>query len=839
MHSSSDEKQLRRPIGSAARRALAKKLATPDDARQNPSGIPTWEHPKVPTTFPDLPRQSHTPSKLTASPRHLQPNTNTKHQEILQMGGPRPDHMVITFDSDTASCCPSLGDITCDYTEAQLFAASNVTIANRYEDRPRQCIDEHYAKPKSPSGKPNYLSGLSQQQRKNQLHSSRKEVASPHQRKARVSSPRKDLPSSQQGKNDKAAPSKDGSKKCLPVAPKLVGPPSPIKQPERNISGGDIVFQMGGLSFREAPPDVNVASIAAKKKRAKATTNNSLNTSHDIQGIGEEIVLPANSALENIVLPLAPTFATGSKANSISGVADEIKRRSAGAPGEANAAKRLPAKDKRPENIPSENKSDKRTQAQKKNGPTNNGVADGIKRRSARPPGEATAKRLPAKDKRPVNKQENIPSENKSDQRTQVHKKNAPTNSGREIMTASEIEDACLRSAGKSSVATVRVANKRPGREIVLPGTSAKPTITTKERDFLPAPLHDNELCSSSEFNQPGGGTPFNHNIGIETTQTATASSTGTSKRDVPLKNTNSQQPQEAFASVVHENDYNHRRRQSSNGSKSHLQHDQNASASSVYSHAQYLERSLGNLEGSLHLGGSYTDIERSSRIDDGDDSASLALIKQENEMMKVTLERSLHDVSYHSHVSLASDYGSASSLGGSSFQVDRMSESGRRLQLIEDDSDSDGDDVIDMKTAIALSSAIMDESLAGMSRYSTSALQDSVAGMSRYSTQESLSMPSRHAMMNDSMSRYSSRGDLTSCASRHTMTTDSSFWRKDRGSGRWFMLPANADEGMDQSVTGDEMMIEHARELSVREAQQKSFNEMRDSISRFDDCNY
>lgn len=747
-------KGLRRPVGPATRRGV---LVTPEQSssvRSQTHGIPAWEHPKGSTAvassaaprLPQHPTPRHPQSSTKAPPgriKNLQPNSSTDHHAMLKAEGPRPNHMLITFNSETDSCCPSLGDITCDYSEAQAFQQSAAVMSSQYYRPRHNNYEKHINIAKSPTlmnkakfstKKPSHMNGggSSPQPRKNRVHSPHKELVSPQRIKTKVGSPRKDIPSAQTGKV-MTSPLKS---RGLPPAPKLSAPPaSTTKRALRNTTEADIVFQMGGLSFRDAPPDVNAASIAAEKKRAKATTNNSLNTSDSSLGSLGEIVLPANRTLENIVLPVAPKFSKAEKAN-----------------------------------------------------PSTNVVSNAPKRRPVAARSDASTKQSPAKDSKPketrhVKEQGSRPSGLKSPvQKTQVRKKSDPHSKiGRVPMSACEIEDSCLRQLNsRSSDATVLATNKR---EIVLLGTS---TNSTRNRDFLPAPLHDKESCASSELQKPSNGIMYDLDSSMVTTHTATTSSTCTGT---------STTKSETLVCAVFENDNQRLTGESSNGSKSKLRcHKRIASGSPLYSYSDH----NGNLEGPQHLGDSHSNLERSIQFDDETDgSASLAVIEQENEMVKLALERSLHDYSHHSCLSLASESSAASFCG---------------MQTLENESD-DGDDAVDIHCALALSASIADGSVAGESRYSNSALHDSIPGVPRYLSEgASFSTRSRHSMMNDSMSRFSSRGDLTYHAGMDTMTKYSNAWERDQTSDRWYMQRDNED----QSVAEEEEMVTGERDARM-----------------------
>ena len=66
------------------------------------------------------PHRSSNPAAQHAQNRT--PNKSMDHRRMLNMGGyASPNKMMISFDSDSQSCCPSVGDITWDHTEAMAF----------------------------------------------------------------------------------------------------------------------------------------------------------------------------------------------------------------------------------------------------------------------------------------------------------------------------------------------------------------------------------------------------------------------------------------------------------------------------------------------------------------------------------------------------------------------------------------------------------------------------------------------------------------------------------------------------------------------------------------------
>jgi hypothetical protein len=76
--------------------------------------------------------------KAPAQQQHRQrpPNTSMDHRAMLNMdGGVTPDRMLISFDSDSFSCCPSVGDITWDHSEAMAFHQSSMN-SNRNQPLP-------------------------------------------------------------------------------------------------------------------------------------------------------------------------------------------------------------------------------------------------------------------------------------------------------------------------------------------------------------------------------------------------------------------------------------------------------------------------------------------------------------------------------------------------------------------------------------------------------------------------------------------------------------------------------------------------------------------------------
>ena len=73
------------------------------------------------------------------------PNKSMDHRRLLNMDGCiSPDKMMISFDSDAQSCCPSVGDITWDHTEAMAFHknATDTTKTAKQQQRPWDSFKE-------------------------------------------------------------------------------------------------------------------------------------------------------------------------------------------------------------------------------------------------------------------------------------------------------------------------------------------------------------------------------------------------------------------------------------------------------------------------------------------------------------------------------------------------------------------------------------------------------------------------------------------------------------------------------------------------------------------------
>ena len=74
------------------------------------------------------PQQQRQPTHTAAQQQHRTPNTSMDHRRMLNMDGYlTPNKMMITFDIDSQSCCPSVGDITWDHTETMAFHNNAVT----------------------------------------------------------------------------------------------------------------------------------------------------------------------------------------------------------------------------------------------------------------------------------------------------------------------------------------------------------------------------------------------------------------------------------------------------------------------------------------------------------------------------------------------------------------------------------------------------------------------------------------------------------------------------------------------------------------------------------------
>lgn len=252
--------------------------------------------------------------------------------------------MIIRFDSEADSCCPSLGDITCDYTEAQAMKGSAaVTTSDQRSSRPGEnSFSEKVSQPKSSRRNADIHHEAFQQRR---LSSPRK--GSPQQRKYKNSSHRKHFHSPVLKENE-VSPRED-RRNGIPEAPNLDGFPSPTKQTARYTLEGDIVFQMGKISFQKAPPNIYMASIVADGKQSNIAPNNNHNTSHNSIESCEDIVLLANDSLDSIFLPETPMFKKKTpKAPSTSGINDGPKRRSTDVPEDFDAKFSL-SKEKEPE----------------------------------------------------------------------------------------------------------------------------------------------------------------------------------------------------------------------------------------------------------------------------------------------------------------------------------------------------------------------------------------------------------------------------------------------------------------------------------------------------------
>lgn len=612
---------------------------------------------------------------------------------MLQMGGQKPNRMLITFDSESESCCPSIGDITCDYTEAQAFAAGPADSPIQYGSRSISRLPSVISSPCS-GRKPNHLSSPTQQQRrlKNNL----------------IASPRKSAPSPQRHSTETTSPRKNRSNAGLPSAPKLSAPLSPAKSSGRNSTpwGGDIEFQMEGLSFRAAPPDVNADSIAAQKKRTKAINNNAyLNRSLEGLGAnnGDEVVSPPNHLRAT---KSGPVLALSQKDVLMDGGNGSPKRRLAGLQSD---------------------------------------VAVGLR---SSPP--AHALETPATKHRDMGQASAPKSPIKSSQ------------SGTKICFArtnsSEIENSCLHSVSKNSVVTIRTSNIRPGREINLPGTNPSTSADPKPKHFLAAPLHENEsVPKQTQQMSSDNGKRYSDTVSVPV-QSATLKNSGPTMLDLLRSGANVTAPQELKTGGLNASASPQRRQ---NGAVANQWLNAECSSSSPQRRSNNVEGYSAPLENNVDLvilNDSCSNLEQSIRFDDG--NATLALIEQENEMLKVALERSLHDVSCHTRLPLTSQ-NSGDPFGGAS-----VHESGSGSRLCDDasfiDDDDDDDDDIDMNTALALSASIMDgsEGAVIMSRYLHTTLLDSGAGLSR-SVTEGESMSTRnHLARHDDTASCCSRDD-------------------------------------------------------------------------------
>jgi hypothetical protein len=457
---------------------------------------------------------------------------STDHRAMLQMDNePTPARMLVTFGSSKASCCPSIGSLTVDASVANSSEAASSTV-----------VVEATNVSSASSAATMRVQNLAM----SKVFNSSPTAANPAARDKSTTSalasgggdcapPRKRVPSLDMGQQQPPPPMRKGEDVAIPA-------PAPARRVRSTDaakpSEADIFCQMKGLSFRDAPPDVNAGWFATLKKTKGATAGHAKkpNSSFSADTSGEFVISPRKQP-EKQVFPVTPTFKTTPKSKN-GMVASEAQVRA-------------------------DTRANKAATAKSKQGVTNLAI------QGSRSSSNFNEK-LFTKISRKV---EHVPSS------TSPNKK-------------------C---------------------EIVLSGNTTK---SSKDRSFLPAPLPQTS----------GAGVEFVLWDMDDERDNCSATATMTTN-----------------ASTLH-NDQS----PSTAATRDTLPHDDLLLLSRPLCHVEsgLYERFVPERSrGSLYHNESFGESNRDSDFDDSrfdDDADGLALSEQENEMLMLALERSLHDMSHH-----------------------------------------------------------------------------------------------------------------------------------------------------------------------------------------------
>jgi hypothetical protein len=284
-------------------------------------GIPQWEHPKqigcgdkaVDVAPPFSPQRSgklmsqqllppRTPTTVSTTSQSQQkssseqakrssPMTGMDHRALLKMDGISPDRMLIAFDSDSHSCCPSVGDITWDLSEAMAFQQSSMdkrSIKPQQRQHPWQNFTEFQSKsPQEVSkdrpfsttfSRPNRSTDPSSSPRKskNQLkaygNTNVSKVAQKHQHS--------NEPTTERTSRSRTTTRRDNrSHEAMTVLADITSPPKTptLKSPHRKKCEHneiDLSFNFGsGSASEKCPDEVNLAALFSRKKELSRKGN--------------------------------------------------------------------------------------------------------------------------------------------------------------------------------------------------------------------------------------------------------------------------------------------------------------------------------------------------------------------------------------------------------------------------------------------------------------------------------------------------------------------------------------------------------------------------------------
>ena len=216
------------------------------------------------------------PLKASSSP----PNTSMDHRAMLKMDGASPDRMLIAFDSDSQSCCPSVGDITWDQSEAMAFHQSSLEQRQLHsqQQHPWQNFTEIHPSSSAAVSKNRSLPSLPIESRslprksKNQLTAFVKSQTTPnlqkHQKPNKFPTERHSPSSSPPGSDKRG----HTASAVITSPPKKSISKSPIrKQVQQNKI--EVSVNFGGSPSQKPPDEVNLAVLFSRKKELSRKEN--------------------------------------------------------------------------------------------------------------------------------------------------------------------------------------------------------------------------------------------------------------------------------------------------------------------------------------------------------------------------------------------------------------------------------------------------------------------------------------------------------------------------------------------------------------------------------------
>jgi hypothetical protein len=242
---------------------------------------------------------------------------------MLQMNNePTPARMLVSFGSSKASCCPSIGSLTVDASVANSSEAASTVVAKNHNNALTSASSaatmrvQNLAMSKVFHSPPAVAAANSNPAAREKSTTTTTTTHALESGGENAPPLRNRVQSMGMGQRQQPPPARKGGDVAIPPPARRVRSTDFAKPSE----AADIFCQMKGLSFRNAPPDVNARWFAALKKTKGAAAGHAAtrpNSSFASAETSGEFVISPRKQPEQQVFPVTPTFKTAKPKNGM------------------------------------------------------------------------------------------------------------------------------------------------------------------------------------------------------------------------------------------------------------------------------------------------------------------------------------------------------------------------------------------------------------------------------------------------------------------------------------------------------------------------------------------